>query len=148
MFDVFFQQQPKIRVGIAEDDPTTMRLLLSMCAGWGLTVCGIATNHHDAIAVLLEHFPDVAILDYRLKDGDIFDLLPVCRDAEIPFLVMSAFFSPVILANILPFRPGALLPKPFSPQQFGMAVAVTLAKSFPFTADVQSVATSAWRMPY
>jgi DNA-binding response OmpR family regulator len=59
------------KILIAEDDLMIADFLEEILIDAGYTVCGIATTVAEAVKLGNEHHPGLAILDLRLKNGDL-----------------------------------------------------------------------------
>jgi DNA-binding response OmpR family regulator len=60
-----------VKVLIAEDDLMIADMVEERLVAHGYTVCGIATTVADAVVLALREKPDLAIIDYRLADGEL-----------------------------------------------------------------------------
>ena len=56
---------------IAEDDMMIAEMLEGALVAAGYDVCGIARTVAEAVALVHQHKPDLAIVDVRLADGDL-----------------------------------------------------------------------------
>jgi DNA-binding response OmpR family regulator len=60
-----------IKVLIVEDDLLIADMVEDRLLTDGFTVCGIAINIAEGIALAIQHKPDVALVDVRLDGGDL-----------------------------------------------------------------------------
>lgn len=61
----------KTKVIVVEDDLLTADMLVDLLETHGYEVGGIAGNVSDALALIEEHDPELAIIDVRLESGDL-----------------------------------------------------------------------------
>ena len=118
----------KIKIGLVEDEviiaDDIQALLLEM--GYECTEpCG---NYGEAIAMLTDQRPDMAILDINLggkKDG--VDISKYIRaNFDMPFIFLTANSDPATVARARETRPNAYLVKPFHRADLYTAIEVAL----------------------
>jgi CheY-like chemotaxis protein len=81
-----------LRVLIVEDSwhvSTGLRLLLE---AWGATVDGPVATTADAMRLISERTPDVAIVDINLRDGELsYELIDRLQDRGIRVVVLTGY---------------------------------------------------------
>jgi DNA-binding NarL/FixJ family response regulator len=85
-------KKPAAKVLIVDDHPAVREALAIRIAKLSdLAVCGEATDVADALKLVAEHKPDLAIIDISLKTGDGLDLIKRirARDEKVRLLVWS-----------------------------------------------------------
>jgi DNA-binding response OmpR family regulator len=76
---------------VAEDEALISVLLSDDLSDAGYLVAGPFSCSADALAWLAANKPDVAILDYMLRDGPCTALAAALRTGGVPFIVFSAY---------------------------------------------------------
>ena len=79
---------------IVEDEPVLAQNLVKAFAGQGFDI-QVANRIADARKLVAAQLPDVALLDFRLPDGNGLDLLAalVREDPELPVIMMTGYGS-------------------------------------------------------
>src|SRR5262244_1484945 len=79
---------------IVDDEPVLAQNLVKAFAGQGFDI-EVANRIADARKLVAAHLPDVALLDFRLPDGNGLDLLValVREDPELPVIMMTGHGS-------------------------------------------------------
>ncbi len=86
------QEKPKTKVLIVDDHPAVREaLIIRMASLPNLAVCGEAADMVNALKLVAEQKPDLAIIDITLKSGDGIDLIKRirARDEKMRILVWS-----------------------------------------------------------
>jgi DNA-binding response OmpR family regulator len=76
---------------VAEDEALISVLLSDDLSDEGYLVAGPFSRSAEALAWLAVNRPDVAILDYILRDGPCTALAAALRTERVPFIVFSAY---------------------------------------------------------
>lgn len=123
------------RILLIEDDKTLNRLLLDQIGRLGYTARA-ATSRQEALEVLRDFTPDLAILDLRLPDTDGMTFLPELRE-YCAVMILTAYGS--ISQAVSAVKAGAteFLVKPVSPQSLELTLTrffetVTLKRDLAF----------------
>ena len=92
------------RVYLVEDSPILTKLLLGLFeAEPGLVVVGHADTARAATAAIVEHDPDVVVLDLHLREGNGIDVIRALRQNErVPTCIVLTNHSG------LPYRKAAM----------------------------------------
>ncbi|RFC65317.1 response regulator [Fulvimarina endophytica] len=91
-----------LRVLVAEDEALVAMDITDTVEFEGAEVIGpFATSREARVAVDGSCF-DIAILDVRLEDGDVFPVADVIRDREIPIVFHSGHLDPAQISNRYP----------------------------------------------
>ncbi len=101
---------------LADDDPIILALLRTILRNYGMQV-QTADNGHDALRIIRESRPHVAVLDVNMPQADGYEVLTAIRAENLPTLVVmlsARHQEPDILRG---FQLGAddYLIKPFNP---------------------------------
>lgn len=110
------------KILIADDDPKMIEIitlaLQASDAGWEILT---APDGRSALALAIEHLPDLLILDLMMPNGHGYWVCSEVRADRsldsMPILVLSAKQYPKDRADILSLGANAFLPKPFSLEQ-------------------------------
>ena len=124
---------------IAEDDADIRGLLKLYLEGEGLRVLE-AADGTDALALVREHTPDMAILDIMMPGMNGFELTRALRKySDIPILILSAKSQDN--DKILGLNLGAddYIAKPFNPVEIVARVKAQLRRASRTSADVLTV---------
>ena len=79
------------RVLVAEDEALISVILSGDLRDEGYEIGGPFSRCQDALAWLADNTPDVAIVDYMLRDGPCTTLMRVLRERGVPFIIFSGY---------------------------------------------------------
>jgi len=108
------------RILVVEDDSTLNRLLLDQLSRIGFAVRG-AGSRQQALEILDEFEPDIAILDMRLPDTKGMDFLPELH-STCPVVILTAYGSIDQAVRAVKAGAAEYLIKPVSPASLELAV--------------------------
>ncbi len=78
------------RVLLVEDEVLISMMLEDKMRELGLGVAGVATTVMGGLQMLQETAPDLAVVEFKLADGECDDLLAELRARHVPFVVVTA----------------------------------------------------------
>jgi DNA-binding response OmpR family regulator len=101
---------------LADDDPIVLALLRSILRNYGMQ-CQTAENGQEALRIVRETNPHVAVLDVRMPELDGYEVLTAIRADRLPTLVVMLSVQQQEADILKGFQLGAddYLIKPFSP---------------------------------
>ncbi len=102
------------RILIVEDEPLVAMDMQSMLSGAGCVAVGPAGTLAEARRLLATETCDVALVDVNLKGQPIEDLLPLLRQAGVPFAFVTGY-GPKVLSKT--FEETVTISKPFTAEQ-------------------------------
>ena len=76
---------------VAEDEALISVILSGDLSDEGYLIGGPFSRAGDALAWLADHTPDVAIVDYMLRDGPCTTLTRALRERGVPFVIFSGY---------------------------------------------------------
>jgi DNA-binding response OmpR family regulator len=79
------------RVLVAEDEALISVILSGDLRDEGYAIAGPFSRGEDALAWLADDTPDLAIVDYMLRDGPCTALLRALRERGVPFVIFSGY---------------------------------------------------------
>ena len=79
------------RILVAEDEALISVILSGDLRDEGYVIAGPFSRCHDALAWLAAETPDVAIIDYMLRDGPCTRLTRALRERGVPFVIFSGY---------------------------------------------------------
>jgi DNA-binding response OmpR family regulator len=79
------------RVLVAEDEALISVILSGDLRDEGYLIAGPFSRCDDALASLADGMPDLAIIDYMLRDGPSTPLTRVLRERGVPFVIFSGY---------------------------------------------------------
>jgi CheY-like chemotaxis protein len=109
---------------IVEDEWLIAELLQEVLIGAGYQVLGPASRVREALQLLEDSQPDIAVLDVSLRGETSFDLARALAKRSIPFIFMTGHVSNDLLAE---FKGRPLLNKPVDDAKLVSCVAKLLA---------------------
>ncbi|QZN80953.1 response regulator [Stenotrophomonas sp. DR822] len=116
-----------LRVLVVENDEMSAALLQMQLVHSGALVVGLAASVAEALRLLEEANPDVALLDYRLAHNETSEPVAAALAARgVPFVLatgMTAEQLPVAM------RSGVLLIKPYLSAELSKALARAVGRS-------------------
>jgi CheY-like chemotaxis protein len=116
-----------LRVLVVENDEMSAALLQMQLVHSGALVVGLAASVAEALRLLEEASPDVALLDYRLAHNETSEPVAAALAARgVPFVLatgMTAEQLPV------PMRSGVLLIKPYLSAELSKALVRAVGRS-------------------
>ena len=116
-----------LRVLVVENDEMSAALLQMQLVQAGALVVGLAASVAEALRLLEEAAPDVALLDYRLARNETSEPVAAALAARgVPFVLATG-----MLAEQLPdaMRGGVLLVKPYLSADLSQALARAVGRS-------------------
>lgn len=117
-----------LRILIVEDNSTTAMAIEESLEQAGYTVCGTASNYAEAIALMKDESPDLALIDIGLKgkqDG-IVTAQELLRIKPIPLLYLTALTDDATYARAKQTNPVAFLHKPLRIRELAMQIDLAL----------------------
>lgn len=78
-----------IRIVIADDHPAVCQGLRLLLEPEGIIVCAQASGHDEALAKVIEHRPDLVLVDLSLGDDNGLHLVEALHRLAVPSLVYS-----------------------------------------------------------
>jgi response regulator NasT len=122
-----------LRVVIADDDGVTLMVLRKTLTELGHQVVGEAADGVQAVALVRQHTPDLAILDIRMPN---MDGLAACRDIQdinpTAVIVLSAHTEAGLGLEASDAGVDAYLVKPFTVPQLAPAIELAMANKKKF----------------
>jgi response regulator NasT len=117
-----------LRVVIADDDGVTLMVLRRTLAELGHQIVGEAANGQQALALVKEHNPDLAVLDIRMPLMDGFAASRAIQENNpTAVIVVSAHTEAGLGSEAASAGVDAYLVKPFTAQQLVPAIELALA---------------------
>jgi AmiR/NasT family two-component response regulator len=118
-----------VRILIAEDE-TIIRLdLRSLLEGAGHEVCAEARDGAEAVALVAEHRPDLAILDVKMPRLDGIEAAKrILEERPIPIVMLTAYGQDELVARAVEAGVFGYLVKPFRETDLLPAIATARAR--------------------
>ncbi|HEL2966518.1 MULTISPECIES: response regulator [Stenotrophomonas] len=116
-----------LRVLVVENDEMSAALLQMQLVHAGATVVGLAASVSEALRLLEQSTPDVALLDYRLARNETSEPVAAALSARgIPFVLATGMLAEQLPA---PMLAGLLLVKPYLSADLSRALARAVGRS-------------------
>jgi len=119
--------QPAVRILVAEDEALIRMDLIEMLQEAGYEVVAEATNGEEAIALALEHQPDLAILDVKMP---LLDGISAAEKiiAIAPVLMLTAFSQRELIDRARDAGVMAYVVKPFTIADLVPAIEIAISR--------------------
>ncbi len=102
----------KPKILIVEDEPLIADDIAEILEKNGYEVVGIADEAEEALEMIAEHSPTVALLDINI-DGDQ-DGVQLAAQLSIPFVFLTSYFDNATLERAAKTNPSGYIVKPFN----------------------------------
>ena len=123
-------ETPLARVVIAEDEAIVRLDLKEILLAAGYEVVGEAGRGDEAVQLVEEHRPDLAILDIKMPGMDgIRAAREITSRHQVAVLLLTAFSQRDLIEEARDSGVSAYLVKPFQPRELLPAIADVLAKA-------------------
>ena len=118
----------KLSVLIVEDELIIAEDLRGILESLEYEVCGIALSAREAMVLLEEHAPDLALLNIEIKGGkDGIELAAQIREQyKLPYIFLTSYADRATLQRAKEVYPYGYLVKPFLEQDIHAAIEVAL----------------------
>ncbi len=118
----------KVKILIVEDELIIAEDLKDILESLDYEVCGIAISAREALQLLEEHAPDLALLDIQIKGGkDGIELAnEINMQFKIPFIFLSSHADASTLERAKKVRPFGYLVKPFQEKDIHTTIEMAL----------------------
>jgi AmiR/NasT family two-component response regulator len=116
-----------VRILVAEDEALIRMDLIEMLQEAGYTVCAEATNGEEAIALAIEHKPDLCILDVKMP---VLDGISAAEKiiAIAPVLMLTAFSQRELVERARDAGVMAYVVKPFTIGDLVPAIEIAMSR--------------------
>ena len=105
-----------LEILLVEDSWSVGEAMKDMLELLGADVIGPAATTAEAERLLSEHAPDVALVDFHLRGGELsYGLIARLHEQGVPVILVSG--SSEISLSLLPVEAATILEKPFSEEQ-------------------------------
>ena len=114
---------------IVEDEALVAALVTDMLQEMGFEITGVAGSGREAMALVAENRPRLALIDIRLA-GPVDGIELACQLREeygVPAIFLSGAFDPDTAVRAQAARPLGVMQKPFRPSEVFNAIERALA---------------------
>jgi response regulator NasT len=112
---------PSLSIAIADDEPDMREYFQKLLSRLGHQVVGAAQDGKELVALCRQSQPDLVITDIKMPEMDGIDAaVQIYRERPVPFILVSAFHDPELIARaeddhilgylIKPIKPADLEP--------------------------------------
>jgi DNA-binding NarL/FixJ family response regulator len=137
-----------IRIAVIDDQPVVARAVAALLAAEaGLEVVGVAGDVADAIELLSQSQPDVAVCDIQLGDESGFSLLDRFGGGKPAFVMYSSYDHPVYHRAAFEGGAAAFVLKMAQPEELVSAVASAAAGRTSFSPSTMRAVRSVGEVP-
>ena len=114
---------------VVDDDPVVLRSVREILAGAGFRAV-VTADPEEALALVAEHNPRLALLDLMLPERDGVELMgDILAATRIPVIFLSAYGREEVVAGVLEQGATDYIVKPFSPTELVARVRAALRRA-------------------
>ena len=119
----------RARILIIEDDQQVASYIEDVLTVAGFGIAGIATSANEALVLVAQHLPQLALIDIQLPGAiDGIKLASLIRvKFNVPAIFLSGLTDPDTMRRAEAAQPFGFLQKPFVPSQVFNAIELALA---------------------
>lgn len=118
-----------LRILIAEDDPLVAVTLSDQLTELGHDVIAVASDGEEAVAMVRQDRPDIAILDIKMPNRDgISAAEEITREFDLPILMLTAYSERPLVLRAAEAGALAYLLKPVAAEELSAALSLALAR--------------------
>lgn len=119
----------RLRILIAEDDPLVAVTLSDQIAELGHNVVAVASDGEEAVEMVRQEHPDIAILDIKMPNRDgISAAEEITRDFDIPILMLTAYSERPLVMRAAEAGALAYLLKPVAAEELTASLSLAIAR--------------------
>ncbi len=124
-----------LRIVVADDEPDMREYFRRLLPRIGHQVVAAAENGRELIELCREHQPDLVITDIKMPDMDgIEAAVRVYQERPVPFILVTAFHDPELIARAEADHILAYLVKPIKPPDLEPSIALAVRRFEQFQA--------------
>ena len=125
----------RLRVLAVDDDPQDLRHIRDTLAGAGYQPV-VTGDPAEALRLMQEEKPHLALLDLMLSDADGIDLMQdLLSISDVPVIFLSAYGREELVARAFDMGAVDYVVKPFSPTELGARIRAALRREAPGTPE-------------
>ncbi|PRY84317.1 LytR/AlgR family response regulator transcription factor [Mongoliibacter ruber] len=119
----------KLKILIVEDELVIAEDLKEILEDLGYEVCGIAISSREALALIEEKSPDLALLDIQIKGGkDGIELAAEINEHyHLPFIMLTSHADLQTINRVKEVNPYGYLVKPFNEKEILAGIELSMA---------------------
>lgn len=118
-----------LRILIADDEAVIRLGLKTMLVELGYRVVGMAANGEQALALIAEHAPDLAILDIKMPALDGLTVAErLAEESPLPVVILTAYSQQALVERAVGASVMGYLVKPVREELLGPAVELAIAR--------------------
>lgn len=118
-----------LRILIADDEAVIRLGLKTMLVELGYRVVGMAANGEQALALIAEHAPDLAILDIKMPALDGLTVAErLAQESPLPVVILTAYSQQALVERAVGASVMGYLVKPVREELLGPAVELAIAR--------------------
>lgn len=119
----------KLKILIVEDELVIAEDLKETLEELGYTVCGIAVSSKEALALIEEKSPDLALLDIQIKGGkDGIELAAeINANFRLPFVMLTSHADIQTINRVKEVNPYGYLVKPFNEKEIFAVIELAMS---------------------
>lgn len=123
----------QIKVLVVEDDPLIGESLKLFLQKMHYEVCSIASNFSEALLILQNESPDIALIDIDLGEEKTgLDFAAIIREEyHMPFIFLTSQNDLATISNVKEVKANGFLSKPFKKEDVYAAIEMTVV-NFPY----------------
>jgi AmiR/NasT family two-component response regulator len=119
----------RLTVVLAEDDFLVSREVVRTAEAAGLAIVGVAGDGAEAVALVRQHSPDVAILDIEMpRESGLVAAARIREEHPTPVVILTAYETPEFVSAAVEAGVGAYVTKPPDPAGLRRAVEISVAR--------------------
>lgn len=119
----------RLRILIAEDDPLVAVTLTDQLAELGHDVIAVASDGEEAVTMVRQDQPDIAILDIKMPNRDgISAAEEITREYDLPILMLTAYSERPLVLRAAEAGALAYLLKPVAAEELAASLSLALAR--------------------
>ena len=121
-------QKEQSRILVVDDDPQTLRYVRDALSGAGYTPM-VTADPEEAIVLMEENRPQLALLDLMLGDSNGIDLMKdILVIADVPVIFLSVYGKDQVVARAFEEGAADYIVKPFSPMELIARITAALRR--------------------
>lgn len=119
----------QLRILIAEDDPLVAVTLSDQLTELGHDVIAVASDGEEAVIMVRQDRPDIAILDIKMPNRDgISAAEEISREFDLPILMLTAYSERPLVMRAAEAGALAYLLKPVAAEELSASLSLALAR--------------------